>query len=103
LNRKDELNLAGADLRGADLRGADLRGADLRGARIERVNLEDANLSGLVLVEGAEPKGTDLREVTDLSKEQIERATGDPTTKLPYGLQPPSWWGKSTNGRSLDH
>ena len=92
-----EADLYGADLRAANLRaaklsqtqleGADLRGAELRGERFGPANLEDA----LSL------KGTDLRGVKGLTKEQLEycKARGaiideDSTTSLPQAPVSPS-------------
>jgi uncharacterized protein YjbI with pentapeptide repeats len=54
--------LSGASLHGANLSGANLSGADLNGADLSKVNLEDAQYL----------KGTDLRGVKGLPKEQLE-------------------------------
>ena len=96
------VSLVGADLSGIDFKGVDLNDVDLRGA-----NLSNADLSGATAV-GADLRGANLRgtlltlaqldevqldEVAGLTQDQLIRASGDPTTILPEGLERPSWWG----------
>lgn len=69
-------NLSHANLTRANLSHADLTGADLRGA-----NLSGAVLAGTIL------RGADLRDVTNLTKEQLAVAVVDDTTILPSDLE----------------
>ena len=64
-------NLAGAKLDHANLAGADLRHANLAGA-----DLSDANFSG-----------ADLSAAAGLTLQQLDKACGEPKTKLPPGLK----------------
>jgi Pentapeptide repeats (8 copies) len=65
----------------AQLSGAWLDGANLSGAFLER-----AKLSGAQVVKA------DLREIRDLTQEQLNTAHGDALTLLPDGLQRPDGW-----------
>jgi uncharacterized protein YjbI with pentapeptide repeats len=81
---KAELNravLAKADLSGATLVGAYLKRANLRGAILVKASVSDADL------DLAELHGSDLSQTIGLVQDQIERACGDTTTKLPPGHQ----------------
>lgn len=69
-------NLSHANLTCANLSHADLTGADLRGA-----NLAGAILTGTML------RGADLREVRNLTKEQLAAAVVDDATILPADLK----------------
>jgi uncharacterized protein YjbI with pentapeptide repeats len=69
-------NLSHANLTCANLSHADLTGADLRGA-----NLDGAILTGTIL------RGADLREVRNLTKEQLAAAVVDDMTILPSDLK----------------
>ena len=69
-------NLSHANLTRANLSHTDLTGADLRGA-----NLADAILTGTIL------RGADLRDVRNLTKEQLAVAVVDSTTILPSNLR----------------
>ncbi|MBD1855515.1 MULTISPECIES: pentapeptide repeat-containing protein [Leptolyngbya] len=64
-------NLNGARLWQANLAGADLSGADLSNAVLWQANLSNTNLSGTEL-EGANLIGTDLRNVRELTLEQVK-------------------------------
>jgi uncharacterized protein YjbI with pentapeptide repeats len=68
-------NLSNANLTRANLSHADLTGANLRGA-----NLSDAILTGTIL------RGADLRDVRNLTKQQLADAVVDDTTILPSQL-----------------
>ncbi|MDQ6418832.1 pentapeptide repeat-containing protein [Paenibacillus sp. LHD-117] len=86
----------GADLMGARLRGENLRGADLRGAYLIATDLSNADLRRADLI-GADFRdtnlcGADLRESLYLTQFQINAAKGDARTKLPAGLEKPSYW-----------
>lgn len=114
-------DLTGADLGEADVSGADLRGADLRGARLVRANLSGAALNGADLtgadlgkvnltgaylgkanftgadlggadLTGAGLGGADLIAAKSLTQEQLDRARGGATTRLPDGLRRPEGW-----------
>jgi Pentapeptide repeats (8 copies) len=85
-------NFEGADLKGAILQGADLWSAILWSANLEGANLEGASFQGADLrgailqdanFQGAILRDADLREVTGLTKEQIQSAHTDKNTKFP--------------------
>lgn len=86
-----EADLRAADLRLADLTGANLASADLRAASLCGAHLDGASFRGACL-ESTDLRQTDLRSVTDLTREQIEAASGDTGTRLPPGLRRPSSW-----------
>lgn len=65
------------DLSGASLVGANFAGADAKGASFRGADFKDAILDGAVL------KGADLRDVKNLTVEQLSRAVIDDTTTLP--------------------
>ena len=69
-------NLSGAILSLADLSGAYLIGANLRGADLTMANLSGADLSG----------------AANLTQQQVNVARGNKDTKLPEGLEMPSYW-----------
>jgi uncharacterized protein YjbI with pentapeptide repeats len=69
-------NLSRANLTSANLSHADLTGADLRGA----------NMAGTILTRTI-LRGADLRDVKNLTKEQLAVAVVDDTTILPRDLQ----------------
>jgi hypothetical protein len=94
-------NLSGAILRGASLSRADLsyaeglHEADLRDVNFAAANLTDtdlrkADLSGAILhgasLDGTKLQGTNLEEALGLTREQIESAMTDATTRLPSYL-----------------
>lgn len=87
----DGANLTRANLFGVNLQGAGLPGACLRRAHLERADLTGACLEGAIL-EGAILKeaklaGANLRDAKRLTKEQIDSAFIDETTKLPDYLK----------------
>ena len=68
---RNDVALAGADLRGADLQGADLKGANLQEAQLQGANLQGAHLQGADLqganlekaqLQGASLQGANLQE-----------------------------------------
>jgi uncharacterized protein YjbI with pentapeptide repeats len=69
------------DLSGADLERANLSYADATNANFRGANFKDANLKGTIL------RGADLREVRNLTREQLASAIVDETTLLPDYLQ----------------
>jgi uncharacterized protein YjbI with pentapeptide repeats len=91
LQRKAELVLDSADLSDANLTAADFRAADLRGANMRGAVLKDANFEGIVLREGAELKGADLRDAKGLTKGQLAQARGDAYTQADAGVRPQTW------------
>ena len=97
----ERLDLHQKDLRKGDLHGAHLEGASLREAHLEGAYLQGAHLEGAYLqgahLEGAHLHGAHLEGAELLTKEQIWRAIGDETTKLPEGLKMPKSW---ANGAS---
>ena len=70
-SRPQQRQFQGADLGWADLSGADLRGGDLQGARLLFADLT----------------GADLRGASGLTREQVEEAVADATTRLPDDLK----------------
>jgi hypothetical protein len=85
-----DANLVEANFQGAILDGADLSGADLKGAIFDRADLIGADLSGADLngadLSGANLSGANLTDVVGLTQEQLDRACGNASTKLPDGL-----------------
>ena len=76
------LDLSGAfarrtDFSGANLQDANLSEADLTNAILRNANLRGANLKGTIL------RGADLRNVRNLTKDQLEEAVIDGHTLLP--------------------
>ena len=71
-----ESDLRGSNLSHAYFREADLQRADLRGVDFEGTDLEDADL-----------RGADLRDAKNLTREQLDTAVVDETTRLPEDLQ----------------
>ena len=76
-----EANLSGANLSWARLREANLSGADLHEANLHEANLRQVDLSQ------ADLREADLLWSTGLTREQIDKAKTDQTTKLPYYLR----------------
>ncbi len=81
-----EASLGQANLEGANLQAARLRGANLAGANLTGANLGGANLTGTNLTL-ANLIGADLTYATGLTKEQLQRAVIDGTTRLPGYLR----------------
>jgi len=86
-----EADLAGANLQqailiGANLQGADFLVADLQGAKLGSANLQGVKLDGASLQE-VNLTFADLRSAWDLTKEQLDEACGDTSTKLPEYLK----------------
>jgi uncharacterized protein YjbI with pentapeptide repeats len=71
-----EADLSGTDLSRADFGEANLSAANLAGSRLEGTNLEEALLVC-----------ANLKNVENLTHEQIELAITDNTTELPYYLR----------------
>lgn len=110
----EKLNLAGARLRQADLSlstyddvnltKANMSVTNLFGARFNRSNFSQANLQKAVAVgtyfgasnlsgadlSGANLSGADLSIAKGLTQDQLNRACGDSSTKLPSGKTIPS-------------
>jgi uncharacterized protein YjbI with pentapeptide repeats len=84
-------NLQRADLSGADLRGARVNGADLTGAKLGGADLTGANFYGVELFR-ADLRGTDLSGAEGLNQQQLEKTTGDTSTRLPAGMPRPESW-----------
>ncbi len=81
-----EASLYMADLSGANLRGANLMNADLSGANLENADLHGANLHGANLLvadlNNAILTQADLRDVRNLTAEQLASAIIDSTTSI---------------------
>ena len=78
-------NLKDLNFQGANLRDAHLHHAKLEGTDLEKADLQDTHL-----------QHADLRRVDGLTQEQINRARGDETTRLPDHLRIPTTWREST-------
>lgn len=101
-----EANLAGASLTGADFTRAFLTGASLEGLALTEVdltkasligaNLSEATVSGANLSEailtGADLTGADLSKADVPSSEPLAWTIGSDDTRLPDGLERPTWW-----------
>jgi len=74
----------------------DLRGTDLTGVNLTEAYLRKANLTGAYLRE-ANLTGADLTGATGITQEQLERAIGDATTRLPEGFTRPASWTTGTD------
>ena len=83
------ISLLGANLRKANLGGANLERANQLGANLEEAYLEETNLEKANLV-GAE----------GLTQQQLNKAFGSESTKLPDHLQRPAHWSKGDEGPS---
>jgi Pentapeptide repeats (8 copies) len=86
------VNLVGADLSGANLvvanlAEANLLGAILNGAKLNGAKLNGADLSGAYL-NGAKLYGADLSGAL-VTQSQLDKACGNPATKVPPGLTAP--------------
>ena len=92
----ENADLSGATLRGVDLHFSSLKNADLTGAKLTdngevTIKLSESDLESAILKD-ADLRGTDLREVRNLTQEQIDQANGDENTQLPGELQRPDSW-----------
>ena len=76
------LNIVGANVRRTDLSYANLTGADLTDANCSYVNFRGANFKDAKLTR-TKLIGADLTGAKNLTKEQIDEAITDDTTKLP--------------------
>lgn len=84
-------SLIGADLREADLRQADLREASLIGADLRGANLELVDCNRM-RIDSARLEFANLKDSTNLTQGQIDRAEGNSETILPEGLVRPAHW-----------
>ena len=82
-------NFSGARLDGADLSGANFSNAWLNWTWFQGAKLDGANFTG-ARMPGAQLYGTDLSKVIGITQEQIDRACGDWSTKLPPGIHVPA-------------
>jgi hypothetical protein len=104
--RLNDANLWSADLSGATLTGANLSGTNLFGADLTLANLSLANLTGATLTDAnlsgakltgatltdANLSGANLRDVKELTCDQVRAAKTDETTKLPISLVCTKTW-----------
>jgi hypothetical protein len=97
----EKAKLAVANLQATQLKGANLQEASLFLANLQQANLDDSNLqeaefTGANLQEttlnGAQLQGAKIFVVKNLEAQQIEKAYGDSTTKLPENMKAPSHW-----------
>ena len=81
-SHKPTVDLTGSRIRGVNLRDASLVRAVLDGADLSYADLRGADLAETSMV-GAILKGADLRNVKNLTHEQINQAIIDGETRLP--------------------
>lgn len=82
-------NFSGARLDGADLSGANLSHAWLNWTWFAGAKLDGADFTG-ARMPGAQLYGADLSKAVGLTQDQVDRACGDWSTKLPPGLRVPA-------------
>jgi len=82
-------NFSGARLDGADMRGANFTNAWLNWTWFSGAKLDGANFTG-ARMPGAQLYGTDLSKAIGLTQDQIDKACGDASTKMPPGLRVPA-------------
>jgi len=75
----EQANLAGANLRGANLRWVNLKEADLTGANLTRADMHQSHLEKTNLT------GANLQMSDGLTKQQIDQALTNKTTRFPSG------------------
>ena len=73
-------NLSNGDFRNVDFRGAVLNGARLTGGQFSGANFTDVEFNRTDI------RGANLIGARGLSQDQIGRACGDASTRLPSGL-----------------
>jgi hypothetical protein len=96
----ERLDLSHTDLRKTNLDGAHLEGSILVGAHLEGAYLGGADFEGAHL-QLTYLQGADLEESKNLTQEQIDKANGDETTKLPKDhLHRPAHWSKGDEEHS---
>jgi len=88
------ISLLGANLRKANLGGANLERANQLGANLEEAYLEETNLEETNL------EKANLVGVEGLTQQQLNKAFGSESTKLPDHLQRPAHWSKGDEGPS---
>jgi uncharacterized protein YjbI with pentapeptide repeats/CheY-like chemotaxis protein len=74
------------DMRFADLTAAVFKDADLAGARMSGVKIEGTDFTGAIMLY-TDLEGADLEKATGLTQQQIAKAVGDTSTKLPPRLR----------------
>jgi uncharacterized protein YjbI with pentapeptide repeats len=82
-------NFSGARLDGADLSGANFSNAWLNWTWLTGAKLDGANFAG-ARMPGAQLYGTDLSKAVGITQDQIDKACGDASTKLPPGIRVPA-------------
>ena len=82
-------NFSGARLDGADLTGANFSNAWLNWTWFQGAKLDGANFTG-ARMPGAQLYGTDMSKAVGLTQDQIDKACGDASTKLPPGIRVPA-------------
>ena len=102
--RLRQANLSLATYDDVNFSGANLSVSNLFGARCNRANMTQTNLENAIAVGtyfgssdltgasivGTNFSGAELRITQGLNQAQLDRACGDPTTRLPKGLQIPA-------------
>ncbi|MDZ8025635.1 MAG: pentapeptide repeat-containing protein [Nostoc sp. DedQUE01] len=92
-------NLSEASLTEADLYQANLIGANLQKATLHQANLTQANLMGANFYQAnlsdVKLEGTILTGAKNLELQQIKKAVGDRTTRLPDHMEAPTHWRQS--------
>lgn len=96
-----DTDLRRADLSDSHLRGCVLCRADLTQALLASATLHDTDLRWATLVKaefrgadltGSDLRGADLRGAINITQEQLGKAKGDSTTRLPQGIERPKSW-----------
>ncbi|MBV0912890.1 pentapeptide repeat-containing protein [Anianabacter salinae] len=90
-----QANMEGADLFGAGIEGADLSLARLKGADLRRVRFDQNTNFIATFIQYAAIKSTNFGRA-NLNQEQVNSTfgDGDPSTKLPQGIERPAHWPK---------
>lgn len=82
-------NLSGARLDNADFSGANFSNAWLNWTWFTGAKLDGANFTN-ARMPGAQLYGTDLSKAIGITQDQIDKACGDASTKLPPGIRVPA-------------
>lgn len=82
-------NFSGARLDNADFSGANFSNAWLNWTWFAGAKLDGANFAGAKMP-GAQLYNTDMSKAVGLTQDQIDKACGDASTKMPPGLRVPA-------------
>ncbi|MEB3182411.1 MAG: pentapeptide repeat-containing protein [Nostocaceae cyanobacterium] len=108
----EKAKLAVANLQQTQMKSANLPNASLFLANLSLANLDSANLQAVEFtganlqatnLNGANLQGAKIFVVKNLEAEQIEKAYGDNTTKLPENIKPPAHWQRNLPSSKVSH